>query len=422
MTIYENYRIYSSWTFSEFKKQELEQYKEFVKQAEIRWRKEHIPFPFYYVPPKPDPNHFISNSYTYFRIGRNELDLHLNKLEEINIKNICNYKGWIMCRFFYWILDSSYGDKIAKWWLKLHWLKSTEFLIKFSCTEDGVHETLIWNEWKQYYADKEAMEKINSKRYKWKYKNVEIQDIHTFAIKCREVWFWKELIDCIFWYLTFIDSMWRKRDLSGSYELKSLFNSQLNLLKNIKFKDPDRRKLKKHMYADASEKFEEIYWYPLAKKYERKYKIMLNYIWKENRVFIFSKFKERGKRYFKILRSCYSVVWFHEFSKRLPDLRTEKTIRNYNYFKELYTKYKVSESILLKELNFVKYTDEMFDELVNEEYKMEYEGNFLFRRSVIFDRSWFNFSERIKFFKEEHKKLFPNEKFHKWGNDTLYIG
>lgn len=142
-------------------------------------------------------------------------------------------------------------------------------------------------------------------------------------------------------------------------------------------KDPDRKKLKENYYDNPRQKFEELYWYTLEEKYEKKYRMMLKYIWKENRVLVYSDY------------SGYQPKWLIE--SKIEDYKADKKFKD--------------------EWWLIVPTYER-----NKNSYNRIKNDFLLNLDEISNTHNLNFSERVKFIKENFKKLFPNEKFHTWND------
>jgi len=192
------------------------------------------------------------------------------------IKDIDSYSWSFTCRFFYWIYDV----EKKKWWIKYHWLSIDEFYIEIWKLANWFYDCKIWNEKWIYSGFKERIKWDEVKKLNFKNKSEYLNDTKDLYYKLIRLWITKNLIKYI------IPHAWH--DWRWNISTKELFFSQLKLLKNTII-DEDKKKLQFHPTHNVNRWYYEEYWYIPEEKYKKEYNKMLDYLWKENKVFFYSK-------------------------------------------------------------------------------------------------------------------------------------
>lgn len=290
-------------------------------------------------------------------------EFYLEKIDDINIENIKNYKSSFRYMFFYWIYD----DENKKWWIKMHWLNSSEFLIQIWLVEEWFFDAVIWNH-KWIFANEEYIQKYHNIRYKkTKFTNYnrEAKNLESLISRCHNIWFDSIVLEIFFW--NYIKS---KEKLKWDREIKKVFYPQLYLLRDIITRDKDRKNCMIHKYKNWEEDFKKKYWYSIEDRHKMKYKMMLKYIWKENRLFIFSSF--------------YTTL--SDSNK----LRIEKELENIAKSWEMFDWHKL---------------------YYENRYKSYEKWDLIYNLSKISNAKNLNFKERYKFIISEYNKLFNNKLF-----------
>lgn len=98
-----------------------------------------------------DTDNFINNELTRpYKEQDKNIDFQIDKIAEINIKNVENYPWAFRCRFFYWIYDFTKN----KGWIRLHWTTSKEFLIQVWLVEEWYFDANIPGGYSWIFSDK----------------------------------------------------------------------------------------------------------------------------------------------------------------------------------------------------------------------------------------------------------------------------
>lgn len=263
----------------------------------------------------------------YLKDDIKKIDFYEKYIEKINIYDIKNYHYWFTSRFFYWIYDFDRN----KWWIRLHWVKADDFLIKVWLFIEWYYDVNILN-FKWIFWWKNEIKNWPNVWHKKRFKNnnKECLSLDRLAYKLKLSWANTELNRKI---TKIKDSFYRWPAL-----LKKLFNSQTKLLRYIRKQDKDRIKLKQSLYHNDNSYYEEKYWYTPEERYKRKYFMMLNYLWKENRIFL--KLQYTRNRLYESLTEKYEWDEAWNFIKSVLEISNSINVNFKERKKIILAKYK----------------------------------------------------------------------------------
>lgn len=252
-------------------------------------------------------------------------NFHLDELEKINIENIESYNWWFRARFFYWIFDF----KNKKGWIKLHWTTTQEFLIMASFVENWFFDVKIWN-FQGVFANKENAKKwhnIRNKKEVFKnYNNRDVWDI-LFLIN-RLIWvnFWNELLLKVFDF--------KRRLVIWVVPITQFFYTQLKILKEMKKRDwsIEKHKIDKYHYFDY-ETFEEV-----MERQKIKYKYMLKYIWRENKILLYLNYNNwlETDNFYRVAYKWEDIFKINKYKKDNPYNKWNEIIKKLNQISNIH--------------------------------------------------------------------------------------
>lgn len=191
--------------------------------------------------------------------------------KHISILDIHKYEWHILSRFFYGI----YNVRENKWWIRHSWIPIDEFCIQIWMVEKQFYDVKIWNE-KMIFADKENIKKWKDIRYRNRFMNSHrtCTPLKEFPEVLKAIWASGSLMKTlIIDYRTYYS--WCEWD-------NDRFQRRLKKLKSVK-NDPDRERLRYYPGSKCTIQYEREFWYKPEERFMRKYKMVLNQIWKEYR-------------------------------------------------------------------------------------------------------------------------------------------
>ena len=200
----------------------------------------------------------------YFKDDTKKIDYCEKNIDRITICNIKDYHYWFTSRFFYWIYDF---DK-NKWWIRLHWVKADDFLIKVWLFKEWYYDVNILNFKWIFWWKKEIKNWPNVwHKKRFKNNNKECLTLDKLSYKLKLSWANTELNRKI---TGIKDSFYRWPAL-----LKKLFNSQTKLLRYIRKQDKDRIQLKQSLYHNDNSYYEDSYVIEIKDSLTEKYTQLL---------------------------------------------------------------------------------------------------------------------------------------------------